>query len=173
MRTSLQTKTETLTNKSLDNLAFEIESLNSNLEDLVQALNRHDDFNNWSYADSLASIANSLVKMNSIENTKVKKESKSKKNPFNWQNGKGFTFRLVDIKPFDNQGSSDAKLKFEVRVNSVVDTYYSTYLNPTAEAENGYLSHYFDGEGHWENLMTTINEYTWGDIAEKYIIGKS
>jgi len=171
MRTLTNKLTET--EKALIDIAYQLESLNSNLGYLTDALERTDDFNNWSYAESLASIANSLVQSNALEKTKMKKDSKSKKNPFNWQNGKGYTFRLVDIKPFKNQDQDDAKLTFEVRVNGVVDTYFSTYLNPSAEPLNGTLNNYFDYGDRWDDLMATINEYTWGDISNKYIIGKS
>ncbi len=58
----------TITNKSIDNLADQIQLLHSAVDELTNSLNTTDDFNNWTYADSLASIANSLVKKNSIEN---------------------------------------------------------------------------------------------------------
>jgi|TARA_R100000951_G_scaffold111421_2_gene110444 hypothetical protein len=56
--------------KAINNLAFEVEGIKLEIAELSQAVNRTDDFNNWTYADSLASIANSLVKYNSIENKK-------------------------------------------------------------------------------------------------------
>lgn len=62
-------QTTDLTN-AINNLAFEVESMKSEIAELTEAVNRTDDFNNWTYADSLASIANSLVKMNSIEQSK-------------------------------------------------------------------------------------------------------
>lgn len=52
--------------KSIDNLAYYVEDLKYAVEGLTEALNRTDDFNNWSYAESLASIANSLVKHNAL-----------------------------------------------------------------------------------------------------------
>ena len=56
--------------KAINNLAFEVEGIKLEIAELSQAVNRTDDFNNWTYADSLASIANSLVQYNSIENKK-------------------------------------------------------------------------------------------------------
>lgn len=44
---------------SIDNLTYAV-------QDLTDSFNRTDDFNNWSYAESLASIANSLVKHNAL-----------------------------------------------------------------------------------------------------------
>lgn len=53
---------------SIDNLTYAV-------EDLTQSLNRTDDFNNWGYAESLASIASSLVKHNAL----VKKEQENQR----------------------------------------------------------------------------------------------
>lgn len=57
-------------NQTLQDIATELNNLNYNIESVAQGLNRTDDFNNWTYADSLASIANAMVKANSLEKTK-------------------------------------------------------------------------------------------------------
>ena len=62
-------QTTNLTN-AINYLTFEVEGMKIEIAELGQVLDRTDDFNNWTYADSLASIANSLVKFNSIENKK-------------------------------------------------------------------------------------------------------
>lgn len=59
-----------ITKQTIENLTSVIDDLSHNINSLTIALEKTDDFNNWTYADSLASIANSLVKKNSIENKK-------------------------------------------------------------------------------------------------------
>lgn len=70
---------DNITNKAIERLADQIQLLHMSLGDLNNNLNVTDDFNNWGYPESLASIANSLVKQNAIANkqqTKVTKDDK-------------------------------------------------------------------------------------------------
>jgi len=64
-----------LTNESVSNLTEAIENLTSEMQNqtdainwLAEALNRTDDFNNWTLAESMASIANSFYKYTAILN---------------------------------------------------------------------------------------------------------
>ena len=66
----MQDETLDQLNQTLQDIATELNNLNYNIESVAQGLNRTDDFNNWTYADSLASIANAMVKANSLEKTK-------------------------------------------------------------------------------------------------------
>jgi|DEB0MinimDraft_3_1074331.scaffolds.fasta_scaffold120995_2 hypothetical protein len=59
------------TNEQIANLSTQIGNLTYVIEQLTDSLNKTDDFNNWSYADSFASIANSLVKANSLHKTEL------------------------------------------------------------------------------------------------------
>jgi len=54
-------------NTQLENLTYQVELLQENVALLTAAMNRTDDFNNWTFAESLASIANALVKRNTLE----------------------------------------------------------------------------------------------------------
>ena len=56
--------------KQLNDLAYQVELLQENVALLTDAINRTDDFNNWTIADSLANIANALVKANTLEKTR-------------------------------------------------------------------------------------------------------
>lgn len=62
-----------LSNETVQKLSNQLENLNFNLEELNRALNRTDDFTNWSYAEIFGSIANSLIKKNAL--TKKREES--------------------------------------------------------------------------------------------------
>ena len=68
-----------LSNETVQELTNQLDNLNFNLEELNRALNRTDDFTNWSYAEIFGSIATSLVKMNAIENTKLVNNKGDKK----------------------------------------------------------------------------------------------
>ena len=68
-----------LSEKSANDLTFSIDQLTFAVEQLTQSLDRTDDFNQWTYADSLASIANSLVKYNSLTKKREEKDTTSKK----------------------------------------------------------------------------------------------
>ena len=68
-----------LTNETVQELTNQLDNLNFNLEELNRALNRTDDFTNWSYAEIFGSIANSLIKMNAIENNKLQQSQSEKK----------------------------------------------------------------------------------------------
>jgi len=59
---------DTITNKTIERLADQIQLLHMSVDELNRNLNVTDDFNNWGYPESLASIANSLVKQNAIAN---------------------------------------------------------------------------------------------------------
>jgi len=63
------------TNEQIANLSTQIGNLTYVIEQLTDSLNKTDDFNNWSYADSFASIANSLVKANSLHKTELNKKT--------------------------------------------------------------------------------------------------
>lgn len=63
-----------LSNETVQDLTNQLDNLNFNLEELNRALNRTDDFTNWSYAEIFGSIATSLIKMNAIENNKLNKK---------------------------------------------------------------------------------------------------
>ncbi len=54
--------------KTVDQLTNSVDNLTFAVEELTQALNQRDDFNNWTTADSLASIANSFYKYTAILN---------------------------------------------------------------------------------------------------------
>ena len=68
-----------LSNETVQELTNQLDNLNFNLEELNRALNRTDDFTNWSYAEIFGSIATSLVKMNAIENVKLGNNKGDKK----------------------------------------------------------------------------------------------
>lgn len=65
-----------ISEKAINDLTNQLDNLNFNLEELNRALNRTDDFNNWGYAESLASIANALVKANSLEKNRQSQNGK-------------------------------------------------------------------------------------------------
>ena len=54
-------------NTQLENLTYQVELLQKNVALLTEAMSRTDNFNNWTLAQSLASIANALVKRNTLE----------------------------------------------------------------------------------------------------------
>ena len=62
----------------LNDLAYQLENLQTNVSFLADAINKTDDFNGWTVADSSASIANALVKANTLEKAKQKAKEKAK-----------------------------------------------------------------------------------------------
>jgi hypothetical protein len=67
---------DTITNKTIERLADQIQLLHMSVDELNRNLNVTDDFNNWGYPESLASIANSLVKQNAIANKQQTNDTK-------------------------------------------------------------------------------------------------
>jgi hypothetical protein len=70
---------QNLSNETVQELTNQLDNLNFNLEELNRALNRTDDFTNWSYAEIFGSIANSLIKMNALEKAKLGQTQPEKK----------------------------------------------------------------------------------------------
>ena len=62
----------------IQDLTNQISRLADSTEEISTALNRTDDFNNWTYADSFASIAGALVKANSLQKKKEAQMSEAK-----------------------------------------------------------------------------------------------
>jgi len=57
-----------LDKETVERLENSVDNLTYAVEQLTEALNRTDDFNNWTLADSMASIANSFYKYTAILN---------------------------------------------------------------------------------------------------------
>ena len=67
-----------ISKNEIQDLTNQISRLADSTEEIANSLNRTDDFNNWSYADSFASIAGSFVKANSLQKKKEAEMSEAK-----------------------------------------------------------------------------------------------
>lgn len=61
-----------LDNQTVERLEISIDNLTYAVEQLTNAVNKTDDFNGWSLAESMASIANSFYKYTAILNNQKK-----------------------------------------------------------------------------------------------------
>lgn len=62
-----------LDKETVERLETSVDNLTYAVEQLAEALNRTDDFNRWTLAESMASIANSFYKYTAILNNQNKK----------------------------------------------------------------------------------------------------
>lgn len=81
---------------------------------------------------------------------------------------RAFEFKLLEIKRQKTE-RFNAYAKYEVDIAGIKDEYHTTYLNPTAEPENGYHTNQFNKYYDLENeVMNVINEHLWDVCDETY-----
>ena len=79
---------------------------------------------------------------------------------------RGFEFKLLKVKEKGVENTFNAYAKYEVKIGDVVDTYHTTYNNPTAEPEFGRHNDQFNRYYELENdVMTCINQHLWGEVS--------